>query len=60
LDSILLMVSIIIINWNGLRFPEKCIASLFAQTYRNFEITIVENGSTDGSVGFARVKEFSW
>src|SRR3989337_3731980 len=48
------MVSIIIIKWNGLRFLEKSIASLFAQTYRNFEIIIVDNGSTDGSVKFIK------
>lgn len=54
MDSTVPMVSIIISNWNGLRFLEKCIASLFAQTYRNFEIIIVDNGSTDDSVKFIK------
>lgn len=50
------IVSIIIANWNGLKFLEKCLASLASQTYRNFEIIIIDNGSNDGSVQFIRDK----
>ncbi len=42
-------VSIIVLNWNGLAYLPACLAALGQQTYRNFELLIVENGSTDGS-----------
>lgn len=45
-------VSIIIVNWNGERWLEKCLSSLRAQTYKDFEIIFVDNASTDGSVEF--------
>ncbi len=45
-------VAVIVINWNGKRFLERCLGSLSAQTYRDFEVVLVDNGSTDGSVGF--------
>lgn len=43
-------VTIIIPNYNGLKFMEPCFAALEAQEYRNFEILAVDNGSLDGSV----------
>ncbi len=42
--------TVIIPNYNGLKFLDECIRSLDAQTYRNFRILVVDNGSTDGSV----------
>jgi GT2 family glycosyltransferase len=44
--------SIIIPNWNGERFLNTCLGSLRRQSLDNFEILLVDNGSTDGSVGF--------
>jgi len=44
------LVSIIIVNWNGRSHLEECLNSLEKQTYCNFEIVLVDNGSTDGSV----------
>jgi GT2 family glycosyltransferase len=52
-------VSVIILNWNGKRFLEDCLTSLAAQTFLNFEIVLVENGSTDGSAEFVR-ERYSW
>jgi len=61
------MVSIIVVNWNGLRFLDKCLSSVFRQTFahasggpalechnRGFEVVFVDNGSTDGSVEFVK------
>ncbi len=48
------VVSVIIINWNGLDHLPDCLDSLAAQTYRDFEVILVDNGSEDGSVGFLR------
>ena len=48
------VASVIIPNWNGRRFLETCLASLGRQTCRDFEIIVVDNGSTDGSVQMVR------
>ena len=42
-------VSLIIPNWNGRAYLERCLESLQAQTCPDFEIVVVDNGSTDGS-----------
>ena len=44
------MISIIIPNWNGEKFLENCIGSLLKQTYKNFEVILVDNFSQDESV----------
>ncbi len=46
------LVSIIVINWNGRRWLERCLESLAAQTYAAKEIILVDNGSTDDSVAW--------
>jgi len=45
-------VSVIILNWNGQHFLERCLKSLLTQTFQDFEIVLVDNGSEDGSVPF--------
>jgi len=47
-------VSVIILNWNGRKFLTKCLDSLAAQSYRDFETILVDNGSTDGSVDYVQ------
>lgn len=42
--------SIIIVNWNGRTWLEQCLPALAAQTYRDFEIILFDNGSSDDSV----------
>jgi GT2 family glycosyltransferase len=49
-------VSVIVLNWNGKRFLEKCLDSLLTQDYPNYEILLVDNGSSDGSLEFAQTK----
>jgi len=44
------LVAIIILNWNGKEDTIKCLESMHAVTYANYDIMIVDNGSTDGSV----------
>ena len=46
------LVSVIIVNWNGRKWLEKCLDSLRVQTYKNFEVIFVDNASTDDSVDF--------
>ena len=43
-------VAIIILNWNGKEDTIECLESLKHITYPNYEILLVDNGSTDGSV----------
>lgn len=43
-------VSIIIVNWNGWRDTIECLKSLQAINYPNFEVILVDNGSTDDSI----------
>jgi len=38
-------VSIIILNWNGLKDTIKCLESLKKITYPNYEVIVVDNGS---------------
>lgn len=45
-------VDLIIVNWNGRKFLPKCLKGVSQQTYRCFSTTLVDNGSTDGSVSF--------
>jgi len=47
-------VSVIVLNWNGRRLLADCLDSLAAQTYRDFEVVVVDNGSTDDSAAFVR------
>jgi len=43
------LVSIVIVNYNGMRFIEKCLASVLETDYPSFEIVLVDNASGDGS-----------
>lgn len=47
-------VAIVVLNWNGWQDTIACVASLQALTYGNFEILVVDNGSTDVSVAEIR------
>jgi len=41
--------SILILNWNGRDLLGDCLASVARQTLRDFEVVLVDNGSSDGS-----------
>ena len=45
------LISVIVLNWNGLDFLDACFESLAGQTWKNKEFILVDNGSTDGSRG---------
>ncbi|MBU1182523.1 MAG: glycosyltransferase [Proteobacteria bacterium] len=47
-------VLIIIANWNGKEYLSDCLRSVFNQSYRNFKIILVDNGSTDDSIEFVK------
>ena len=43
-------VTVIIPNSNGLKFMDPCFKALDLQLCRDFDILVVDNGSTGGSV----------
>ena len=47
-------VAIVVLNWNGWQDTVACVASLQPVTYRDLEILVVDNGSTDDSVAEIR------
>jgi len=49
-------VAIVILNWNGQHYLEKFLPSVLATTYRNYEIIVSDNASTDGSVSLLQQK----
>ena len=50
------LVSVVIPNWNGMKWLGTCLQSLRGQTFRDFEIIVVDNGSVDESVEFMRTE----
>lgn len=47
-------VSVVIPNYNGLKFLEMCLESLKIQSYSVSEIIVVDNNSSDNSVNFIK------
>ena len=44
------LVSIIIVNYNGYHLLKNCLNSILKNSYKNYEIIIADNGSTDNSL----------
>jgi len=47
-------ISIVIVNYNGMAHLEECLASVYAQEYRDFEVIMVDNASVDRSADWVR------
>lgn len=43
-------VTVLILNYNGGKYLPQCLFALERQTFTDFEILVVDNGSSDGSV----------
>jgi hypothetical protein len=50
------LVSIIILNYNGERYLDRCLSSVLRTEYPRFEVILVDNASTDRSLENARNK----
>ena len=44
------MIDVIIVNYNGMEYLPACLETLFASRYPAFQVIVVDNCSTDGSV----------
>lgn len=47
-------ISVIIVNWNGEQFLERCLTALMTQTVKPHEIILVDNASSDRSLEITR------
>lgn len=50
-------VSVIILNWNGWEDTVECLESLYRITYPNYDVIVVDNGSTDDSI--RKIREYA-
>lgn len=41
-----------LVTYNGIEYIENCLDSLFNQTFKNFEVKALDNGSTDGTADY--------
>src|SRR2546423_76174 len=46
-------VSVVVIFWNAEKFIDEAIESVLAQTYRDWELLLLNDGSTDSSPSIA-------
>lgn len=53
------LVSVITVNHNGARYLPGLLESLRRQSYRSFEVLVVDNASSDGSVDLVR-RRYPW
>ena len=49
-------ISILVLNFNGRDVLEACVQAIEAQTFRDFELILVDNGSSDGSWDLMQVR----
>jgi GT2 family glycosyltransferase len=54
LSALMPLVSIVVVNFNGLHFLNSLISSLLIQSYPHFEIILVDNASSDQTVSFVK------
>ncbi len=53
------LASIIIPHWNAAHHLPTCLESLRRQTFRDFEVIVADNGSTDGSLELL-ARDYAW
>ena len=46
--------TIVIPNYNGIKYIQACLESLYGGTAKEFEVIVVDNASTDGSMELVR------
>jgi len=51
------MVSVLIVTWNSAAYLEHCLDSLDRQEYRDLEVIVVDNASSDATQAILRERE---
>lgn len=49
-------VSVIVVNHNGRGYLRRCLLSVLANDFKDYEIIVVDNGSSDGSISLIKDK----
>jgi len=47
-------IAVIVINWNGKKYLKECLSAIYNQSFKNYVVYFVDNGSTDGSVEYVK------
>ena len=48
------LVAVVILNWNGKSFLQQFLPSVLSSTYKNIQIIVADNASTDDSIQFLK------
>ncbi len=54
------MVSVLLVTWNSARFLPASFASIDRQDYRDLEVIVVDNASSDATRDLLRAREAQW
>ena len=56
------LVSVVVPVYNCEKYLERCLSSIFAQTYKNIDVICINDGSTDNSLEICEIwaKKFSF
>jgi len=54
------MVSVLLVTWNSASCLDECFASLDRQDYRDLEVIVVDNASTDATRELLRLRDATW
>jgi GT2 family glycosyltransferase len=49
-------ITVIIPNWNGINFLKGCLSSLGSQSFKNFCVVVIDNGSSDDSATMVKTE----
>jgi GT2 family glycosyltransferase len=49
-------VFVLILSYNGKKWLEDCVPSVMAMDYPNYEVVVIDNGSTDGTSEYLQIK----
>lgn len=52
-------ISILLLNYNSQKYIDRCVKSLEAQSFKDWELVLIDNGSTDGSGKYFKEKYLS-
>ena len=53
-----MVISVIVPVYNVERWLDRCVTSIVGQTYKNLEIILIDDGSTEITSGFLRIFGF--